>query len=249
MLRKGHEGPLVFKTMQAMLANPRTTSSRLRVGVICHGEQLPPSFIDGLEREIIEPVPITSMSLDKGLDLQILLLWLSPGTPPRVLQAMASWTANQDRRVGLIGCCPSGDVEDTIAAFEAGADDFVAGRCGVRELASRIHALRQRLVQPSVPAGLSYAGLSLDAPSHEVTRGEQTIQLSSTEVAVLRVLLNSEGRTLSRHTILDRAWGEHHFDVGERAVDNVILRLRRKLGAPHIIETVRGVGFRLAPEQ
>lgn len=189
------------------------------------------------------------MSLDKHLDLQVLLLWLSPNSSQRVLGAMTSWISQQDRRIGLMGCAPNGDVNDTIAAFEAGADDFVAGRCGVRELASRIHALRQRLVQPFVAPGLSYSGLNLDAPSHEVIREGKTIQLSTTEVAVLRVLLNAEGKTLSRNTILDKAWGDHHFEVGERAVDNVILRLRRKLGAPQVIETVRGVGFRLAGQQ
>jgi len=62
---------------------------------------------------------------------------------------------------------------------------------------------------------------------------------------VMRELMKARGRPLSRAELLDAAWGEGELDVSERAVDNVILRLRRKLPNPDAIETVRGVGFRL----
>ena len=65
-------------------------------------------------------------------------------------------------------------------------------------------------------------------------------------LAVLRELIKARGRPLSRIELLDRAWGEEDLEVSERAVDNVILRLRRKLPEPDVIETVRSVGFRLA---
>jgi DNA-binding response OmpR family regulator len=71
--------------------------------------------------------------------------------------------------------------------------------------------------------------------------------LTSVELAVLRELMKARGRPLSRAALLDLAWGEGELEVSERAVDNVILRLRRKLPRPDLIETVRGVGFRLAP--
>ncbi len=234
--------------MQAMFAESQPSPSRVRVGVYCHGEQMPPSLVEGLRREVIEAFPLDAISLDGTVDMHVLLLWLSPRTPARVLESTSSWLANQNQRIGLLGCSPSGDVQDTLDAFDAGVDDFVAGRCSVRELASRIHALRSRLRYPMPSAGHAYAGNSLDAEAHEARRGETTIPLSNTEAEVLRVLLSAEGRTLSRLSLLDQAWGDHHFDVGERAVDNVILRLRRKLGAPNLIETVRGVGFRLAPD-
>jgi DNA-binding response OmpR family regulator len=64
----------------------------------------------------------------------------------------------------------------------------------------------------------------------------------------MRALVRARGRTLSRADLLDAAWGDADLDVSERAVDNVILRLRRKLSRPDVIQTVRGVGFRLAAE-
>jgi DNA-binding response OmpR family regulator len=73
------------------------------------------------------------------------------------------------------------------------------------------------------------------------------VRLTATELAVIRALIDARGRALSRSEILDLAWGEQNLEVGERAVDNVVLRLRRKIGEPNMIETVRGVGFRLAP--
>lgn len=234
--------------MQAAATSPSPIANRVRVGVICHGEQLPKSFLDGLQREVIEARPLPSLGPDQEQDLDILLMWLSPNTPARVFQSMSAWVGAQESRVGLIGCAPNGDIDDTIVAFEAGVDDFVAGRCGVRELASRIHALRGRLAQTPKAVDRSISGLTFDAPAHEVQRGDRTIPLSSTEVAVLGALLEACGRTLSRHEILERAWEDQALEVGERAVDNVILRLRRKLGEPNVIETVRGVGFRLATD-
>ena len=74
-----------------------------------------------------------------------------------------------------------------------------------------------------------------------------TVVLTSVELAVLRELMKARGRPLARAELLDLAWGEGELEVSERAVDNVILRLRRKLPRPELLETVRGVGFRLAP--
>ncbi|MBC7976530.1 MAG: winged helix-turn-helix transcriptional regulator [Myxococcales bacterium] len=62
---------------------------------------------------------------------------------------------------------------------------------------------------------------------------------------MLRELIKARGKPLSRIELLDRAWGEEDLEVSERAVDNVILRLRRKLPDPDVLETVRSVGFRL----
>ena len=74
------------------------------------------------------------------------------------------------------------------------------------------------------------------------------ITLTSIELAVMRELMKARGRPLSRVELLDVAWGGADLETTERAVDNVILRLRRKLPRPDALETVRGVGFRLASE-
>jgi Response regulators consisting of a CheY-like receiver domain and a winged-helix DNA-binding domain len=72
----------------------------------------------------------------------------------------------------------------------------------------------------------------------------RTISLTSIELAVMRELIKAAGRPLSRAQLLDVAWGD--LEISERAVDNVILRLRRKLPRPELLETVRSIGFRLA---
>lgn len=221
----------------------------MRVGVLWHGEEAPTSLIDGLAREIIEAFPINTMNLGPRPEIDVLLLWLAPRTPAKVLREMIAWALVPELSIGLLGCAPRGDTEDAITALEVGVDDFVAGRNSVRELASRIHALRQRRARPPVlPALRASSELVLDARAHEVKRNGRIIRLSSTEVMVLQALLDAAGAALSRVAILDIAWGDDSLDVGERAVDNVLLRLRRKLGDPTVIETVRGVGFRLALE-
>ena len=90
------------------------------------------------------------------------------------------------------------------------------------------------------------AQLTLDLYRRSLWVQGKTIALTSIELAVLRELMLARGRPLSRTDLLDAAWGDGDLEVSERAVDNVILRLRRKLPRPELIETVRSVGFRLA---
>lgn len=75
------------------------------------------------------------------------------------------------------------------------------------------------------------------------------VSLTPIELAVVRELVLARGRPRSRAELLDAAWGASELEISERAVDNVILRLRRKLPDPDALETVRGVGFRLAAER
>jgi DNA-binding response OmpR family regulator len=73
----------------------------------------------------------------------------------------------------------------------------------------------------------------------------RTISLTTIELAVMRELIKAAGRPLSRAQLLDVAWGAGELEISERAVDNVILRLRRKLPRPELLQTVRSIGFRL----
>jgi len=91
-----------------------------------------------------------------------------------------------------------------------------------------------------------FGAFTLDLHNHALWTEGTTISLTSIELAVMRELLKARGRPLSRSQLLDAAWGEGDLEISERAVDNVILRLRRKLPHPDAIETVRSVGFRIA---
>jgi DNA-binding response OmpR family regulator len=93
---------------------------------------------------------------------------------------------------------------------------------------------------------LRYGALTLDLDGHALWVDGQTVPLTSIELAVLRELMKARGRPRSRAELLEAAWADGDLAISERAVDNVVLRLRRKLPRPELIETVRSVGFRVS---
>ncbi|MBV8759528.1 MAG: response regulator transcription factor, partial [Deltaproteobacteria bacterium] len=126
-------------------------------------------------------------------------------------------------------------------------DDVLAGGVSARELSARIRAVHRRMNWTGRTGRLRYAGLTVDLDNHMLWADGKTISLTSIELAVMRELIKAAGRPLSRAQLLDAAWGAADLEVSERAVDNVILRLRRKLPRPEALETVRSIGFRLTP--
>src|SRR5262245_36930028 len=149
-------------------------------------------------------------------------------------------------RAGLVGVLPDGTTREREALLEAGFDDVVAGTLSARELSARIRAVHRRMnISPQRSGRLRVGAYTLDANNRAVWTKGRTISLTSTELEVLRALMAAAGRPLSRAQLLDAVWGGGDLEISDRAVDNVILRLRRKLGADAIV-TVRGVGFRLS---
>jgi DNA-binding response OmpR family regulator len=207
------------------------------------------SLVDALEREVIEVEVCPDAALDGDVPAgTVIVVWVPPGRPAGFFERVVAWASGREVRPGLLGCAPDGDTGDAEKALAAGFDDFVAGRASTRELAARLRAVHRRVNWSGwrTPGRLRYGKLVLETDRHELWLDGRTVTLTGTELSVLRALMRSRGRTLSRAELLDRAWGEGNLDIGERAVDNVILRLRRKLDDPSLIQTVRGVGFRLA---
>jgi DNA-binding response OmpR family regulator len=160
---------------------------------------------------------------------------------------VVSWAAGDGERVGLIGVIEDGGGHDREALLAAGFDDVVAGRLSTRELSARVRAVARRLHRSADSQGrLRHANFTLDLSNHALWAHGVSVALTPIELAVMRELLKARGRALSRNELLDTAWGSGELEVSERAVDNVILRLRRKLPDPDSIQTVRGVGFRIA---
>lgn len=148
-------------------------------------------------------------------------------------------------RAGLIGVVADGGGPEREVLLAAGFDDAVAGHLSARELSARIRAVHRRLCQAVSSTRVRFGAFTLDITNRTLwTRGHSS-SLTSTELEVMRALMNARGRPLSRGDLLDAVWGGGDLEVSERAVDNVILRLRRKLPEPDVLETVRGVGFRL----
>jgi two-component system, OmpR family, phosphate regulon response regulator PhoB len=134
-----------------------------------------------------------------------------------------------------------------VTALEAGADD-VLQRDGLslRELSLRLRAVgRRRGVAPEEPVRFELGALVIDWVHHTVALDGRPIAMAPAELRVLTVLAASLGRVVDRETLILRAWGEEAPST--RTVDSVVKRLRARLGpAGGLIETVRGVGYRLA---
>jgi two-component system response regulator MprA len=130
-------------------------------------------------------------------------------------------------------------VEDRVHGLDAGADDYVVKPFAIDEVVARLHALTRRGRDRS--DRLSFAGLTLDTTTNTAERaGGQAIELSARESQLLELLLRDPRSVVSRDAAIERIWGGAAVS---NIVDRYVGRLRRKLGDPPMIRTVRGVGF------
>jgi DNA-binding response OmpR family regulator len=137
---------------------------------------------------------------------------------------------------------------EKILAFESGADDYVTKPFGTKELRARIKALLRRADngrgQPDV---FEFGDVEVDFTRGEVRRGDQPLDLTLTEFKLLGAFVRNQGRVLSRQQLLDAAWGVGTV-LSDRAVDNHIVNLRRKIervpAEPKHLVSVRGLGYR-----
>lgn len=142
-------------------------------------------------------------------------------------------------------------LDDKVAGFEAGADDYLAKPFNPRELKYRVEALLKRSprIQPVVDGDRIEVGdLVIDKRRHEITRGGNLIELTPLEFQILELLATEPGRAWSRNDLLDRVWSTD-YEGYQRNIDPHINRLRKKLEAdpknPHYVLTVRGLGYKL----
>lgn len=137
---------------------------------------------------------------------------------------------------------------DKVRALDAGADDYLAKPFGMMEMVSRVRALLRRAgrSEPAPePSVLTVGDVMLWPDRREVTVGGEEVQLTMREFDLLEFLMRSPGVVFSRETLLQRVWG-WDFDGGSRTVDVHVQQLRAKLGSSgSLIETVRGVGYRV----
>jgi DNA-binding response OmpR family regulator len=148
-----------------------------------------------------------------------------------------------------------GDEFDRVLALKLGADDYVVKPCGIRELAARIEAVARRARDSAEVTGVArivrtgstvrqLRQMRIDIDRRMVTVGEAEVQLTRKEFDLLELLAREPGKVITRETIMAEVWG--YSDAGDtRTLGVHMTSLRRKLGVP-IIETVRGIGFRLA---
>ena len=137
-------------------------------------------------------------------------------------------------------------VEDRVEGLDAGADDYVVKPFALEELFARVRALLRRAGAEGDEA-LRFADLELDPATRDVRRGDDRIELTRTEFALLELFLRNPRQVLTRSLIFERVWG-YDFGFASNSLDVYIGYLRRKTeagGRPRLIHTVRGVGYAL----
>lgn len=134
-------------------------------------------------------------------------------------------------------------VRERVSGLALGADDYLTKPFAFVELSARVHALTRR-ARPAAPPQLERAGIRLDTARREVHRDGRYVPLSRKEFAVLTELLRADGAVVSAEDLLERAWDEH-IDPFTNVVRVTVMKLRRKIGDPPVVETVPGVGYRI----
>src|SRR6202161_1555280 len=145
---------------------------------------------------------------------------------------------------GILMLTAAGALEDVVDGLSQGADDYMSKPFRFAELVARVHALARR-ASPSRTPVLRHGDLELDPARRRLTRGGRELELARKEFAVLEALMAASGATVSAEQLLERVWDEH-TDPFTNVVRLTIMTLRRKLGDPPVVQTVIGVGYRMA---
>ena len=151
--------------------------------------------------------------------------------------------AGDEQSPRILMLTASAGVEDRVEGLTLGADDYLAKPFAFAELVARIRALGRRSA-PARPPVIERRGLTVDPARRAAARDGRFLRLTNKELAVLEILLAADGAVVSAEELLERAWDEH-ADPFTNAVRVMMVKLRKKLGNPPLIETVPGAGYRI----
>jgi two-component system, OmpR family, response regulator QseB len=186
-------------------------------------------------------------ALDCAFDGVFDLILLDLGLPQKSGRQVLEELRGQGFSQPIILLTARDDIDDKVMGFEAGADDYVTKPFRFEELVARIRARLRTAAQPTDTAktALTVGPVSLDLRTRQVKVSGSLVDLSAREFNLTETLMRHAGQILSREQLLDRVWG-YDYDPKSNIVDVYIGYLRKKLGND-LIETVRGMGYRMTP--
>ena len=217
----------------------------MRVLILEDEPYLAEAVRDGLRHEAIA----ADIAADGDTALELLavnaydLAVLDRDVPGPSGDDVARWIVAQGSGMPILMLTAADRLDDKASGFELGADDYLTKPFELRELVLRLRALDRRRTH-SRPPVREVAGLRLDPFRREVYRDGRYVALTRKQFAVLEVLMDADGGTVSAEQLLERAWDEH-ADPFTNAVRITVSALRKRLGAPWVIATVPGVGYRM----
>ena len=176
----------------------------------------------------------------------ILLDWMMPDVSGiELARRLKRETAYAD--IPIIMLTARSEEDNKIQGLEAGADDYITKPFSPRELIARLKAVLRRTATAGIDEPIEVEGLRLDPSSHRVSSGETELEFGPTEFRLLQFFMTHPERAYTRSQLLDQVWGGNVY-VEERTVDVHIRRLRLALGAQHehLVQTVRGTGYRFS---
>ena len=138
-------------------------------------------------------------------------------------------------------------VADRVKGLDAGADDYLVKPFALEELRARLRALLRRSGSGDQEGPLRFADVVLDPAGHTVRRADRVIALTRTEFLLLELFMRHPRQVLTRSIVFERVWG-YDFGPASNSLEVYVGYLRRKLGEPRLIQTVRGVGYVLREE-
>ncbi|MBL3555903.1 MULTISPECIES: phosphate regulon transcriptional regulator PhoB [Marinobacter] len=186
-----------------------------------------------------------ALIVDKQPDL-ILLDWMLPGTSGVEL-ARRLKKEEATAEIPIIMLTAKVEEDNKIQGLEVGADDYITKPFSPRELVARLKAVLRRTTPAGVETPIEVDGLTLDPVGHRVTTETGALSIGPTEYRLLQFFMTHQERVYTRSQLLDQVWGGNVY-VEERTVDVHIRRLRKALGDQydHLIQTVRGTGYRFS---
>ena len=176
----------------------------------------------------------------------ILLDWMMPDVSGiELARRLKRETAYAD--IPIIMLTARSEEDNKIQGLEAGADDYITKPFSPRELIARLKAVLRRTATAGIDEPIEVEGLRLDPSSHRVSSGETELEFGPTEFRLLQFFMTHPERAYTRSQLLDHVWGGNVY-VEERTVDVHIRRLRLALGTQHehLVQTVRGTGYRFS---